>query len=191
MILLREGVGVGTLLYIAVILAKLTLRCGFCRKLRNYMSEKWPDCPVIYCSPKMRTSLVNWPRVFTSIVFVFSVVLPLSSQQNLQIGPSLYSALHWRMIGPFRGGRVLAVSGVPDKPETFYFGAVGGGVWKTTDGGHVWQPIFDQQPIASIGALAVAPSNPEIIYIGAGEADMRSDISFGDGVYKSADGGQS
>ena len=103
---------------------------------------------------------------------------------------SLYQSMKWRCIGPHRGGRALAVSGVRGQPETFYFGAVGGGVWKTTDGGHVWMPIFDAQPISSIGALAVAPSDANIIYVGSGEADMRSDISFGDGMYKSTDAGK-
>ena len=97
--------------------------------------------------------------------------------------------MRWRLIGPFRGGRVLAVSGVPGKPNEFLFGAVGGGVWKTTNTGQTWEPIFDTQPIASIGALAIAPSQPQTIYVGSGEADMRSDISFGDGMYKSTDGG--
>ncbi|MDQ2857012.1 MAG: hypothetical protein M3R68_11830, partial [Acidobacteriota bacterium] len=98
--------------------------------------------------------------------------------------------MEWRCIGPHRGGRALAVSGVRGEPETYYFGAVGGGVWKTTDGGQVWTPIFDAQPIASIGALALAPSDPNIIYVGSGEADMRSDISYGDGLYKSIDAGK-
>ncbi|HVT58580.1 MAG TPA: hypothetical protein VHR45_09280 [Thermoanaerobaculia bacterium] len=103
----------------------------------------------------------------------------------------LYAALRWRLIGPFRGGRVLAVAGVPGRPEEFYFGAVGGGVWKTVDAGRVWTPVFDGGPAGSIGAIAVAPSNPDVLYAGTGEADMRSDISFGDGVYKSTDGGRS
>ncbi|MGH9712401.1 MAG: WD40/YVTN/BNR-like repeat-containing protein [Candidatus Acidiferrales bacterium] len=97
--------------------------------------------------------------------------------------------MRWRLIGPFRGGRALAASGVPGKPNEYYFGAVGGGVWKTVNAGQTWQPIFDGQSIASIGALAIAPSQPQTIYVGSGEADMRSDISFGDGVYKSTDGG--
>jgi photosystem II stability/assembly factor-like uncharacterized protein len=97
--------------------------------------------------------------------------------------------MRWRLIGPFRGGRALAVSGVPGKPNEYYFGAVGGGVWKTVNAGETWQPIFDSQPIASIGAIAIAPSQPRTIYVGSGEADMRSDISFGDGIYKSTDGG--
>lgn len=97
--------------------------------------------------------------------------------------------MRWRLIGPFRGGRAIAVTGVPGKPYQYYFGAVGGGVWKTLNAGRTWEPIFDGEPISSIGAIAVAPSDPRIIYVGSGEADMRSDISYGDGVYKSTDGG--
>jgi photosystem II stability/assembly factor-like uncharacterized protein len=104
--------------------------------------------------------------------------------------PSLYNGLQWRLIGPFRGGRVLAVTGVPGNPATFYMGSVGGGIFKTTDAGTVWKPIFDGQNIASIGAIEVAPSNPDIVYAGTGEADMRSDISFGNGIYKSTDAGK-
>jgi photosystem II stability/assembly factor-like uncharacterized protein len=119
-----------------------------------------------------------------------ATIAPAFAQTESVVPASLYQALQWRCIGPHRGGRALAVSGVRGQPETYYFGAVGGGVWKTTDGGHVWTPIFDSQPISSIGALAVAPSNSNVIYVGSGEADMRSDISFGDGMYKSIDAGQ-
>src|SRR5436190_12523082 len=107
-----------------------------------------------------------------------------------QYDASLYSGLRWRMIGPFRGGRVNGVSGVAGQPNTFYFGSVGGGVWKTTNAGRTWLPIFDSQPIASIGAIAVASSNPNVVYVGTGEADMRSQISYGNGVYKSTDAGR-
>jgi len=107
------------------------------------------------------------------------------------VDPALFQDLHWRLLGPFRGGRVLAVSGVPGEPDHFYFGSVNGGVWETHDAGRTWNPIFDGQPIGSIGALAVAPSNPKILYVGTGEADMRSDIAQGDGMYKSSDGGRS
>jgi len=97
--------------------------------------------------------------------------------------------LHWRSIGPFRGGRVLTVSGVPGEPHHFYFGAVNGGVWETRDAGRTWAPIFDSAPIGSIGALAVAPSDPRVIYVGTGEADMRSDIAQGEGMFRSNDSG--
>ena len=103
---------------------------------------------------------------------------------------SLFGGLHWRSIGPFRGGRALAASGVPGDPLRWYFGAVDGGVWETRDAGRTWRPIFDREPTASIGAIAVAPSDPRVIYVGTGEADMRSDIVQGDGVYKSVDGGR-
>ena len=106
------------------------------------------------------------------------------------MNPSLFQELRWRSIGPFRGGRVLAVAGVPGQREHFYFGSVNGGVWETTDAARTWHPIFDGQPVGSIGAIAVAPSDPRILYVGTGEADMRSDIAQGNGVYKTADGGR-
>jgi photosystem II stability/assembly factor-like uncharacterized protein len=99
------------------------------------------------------------------------------------------TALRWRLLGPHRGGRVLAVAGIPGDPATFYFGAVDGGVWRTANAGVTWEPLFDGQPIASIGAMAVAASDPRILYIGTGEASIRSDITYGAGVFKSADGG--
>jgi photosystem II stability/assembly factor-like uncharacterized protein len=105
------------------------------------------------------------------------------------VPPQLFSGLKWRLIGPFRGGRAVAVAGVPGDSATFYFGSVNGGIWKTTDAGVVWTPIFDGQPVASIGALAVAPSDPKTIYAGSGESDIREDLSSGNGVYKSTDGG--
>ncbi|MGA2652181.1 MAG: hypothetical protein ABSF28_16735 [Terracidiphilus sp.] len=112
--------------------------------------------------------------------------LPVVAQN---VPSQLFSDLQWRLIGPFRAGRVVAVSGVPADGATFYFGAVDGGVWKTTDAGTVWRPIFDDQPVASIGALAVALSNPNVIFAGTGETDIRSDLASGAGVYKSIDGG--
>jgi photosystem II stability/assembly factor-like uncharacterized protein len=105
-------------------------------------------------------------------------------------GASGYGDLHWRLLGPFRGGRVLTVAGVQGQPRHFYFGAVHGGVWETLDAGRTWQPIFDAQPVGSIGALAVAPSDPNVVYVGTGEADMRSDIAQGDGMYRSDDAGR-
>jgi photosystem II stability/assembly factor-like uncharacterized protein len=105
------------------------------------------------------------------------------------VDPSLYGGLRWRNIGPFRGGRAVAVSGVPGDSRTFYFGAVGGGVWKSGNAGRTWSPIMDAQPVASIGAIAVAPSDPNTVYVGSGEADMRSDIQHGNGMYRSSDAG--
>jgi photosystem II stability/assembly factor-like uncharacterized protein len=101
----------------------------------------------------------------------------------------LYSDMHWRMIGPFRGGRTVAGAGIPSQPCVFFIGVNNGGVWKTNDCGNTWQPIFEGQT-QSIGALAVAPSNPDVIYVGSGEGLRRPDLSIGDGVYKSIDGGK-
>jgi len=98
--------------------------------------------------------------------------------------------MKWRMIGPFRAGKVNAVAGVPGNPAVYYFAADGGGVWKTTDGGTVWKPIFDKEPVASIGAMALAPSSPNIIYVGTGVNTIFADSSYGEGVYKSLDGGE-
>src|SRR6266700_4024609 len=94
------------------------------------------------------------------------------------IDEKLFSGMQWRQIGPFRGGRALTIEGVPGEPLVYYFGGVAGGVWKTTDGGANWKPLFDQQPISSIGALAVAPSSHNIIYVGTGEACIRGNISY-------------
>ena len=107
-----------------------------------------------------------------------------------QIDEKLFNAMKWRQIGPFRGGRVLAVTGVPGEPNVFYFGGASGGVWKSVDTGVSWQPIFDKQNIASIGSIAVAPSDHNIIYVGTGEACIRGNITYGNGVYKSNDGGK-
>src|SRR6201986_1877660 len=98
--------------------------------------------------------------------------------------------LQWRMIGPFRGGRTRAVAGVPDQPNVFYIGQVDGGVWKSTDYGRTWDPIFDGQDTQSIGAIAVAPSDSSVIYVASGEGLHRPDLSVGDGIYRSADAGR-
>jgi len=101
-----------------------------------------------------------------------------------------YQQLEWRMIGPFRGGRTRAAAGVPSQPNVFYIGAVNGGVWKSNDYGRTWNPIFDSQPTQSIGAIAVAPSNPDIVYVASGEGLHRPDLSVGNGIYRSTDGGK-
>ena len=103
---------------------------------------------------------------------------------------SLYDGLRWRMLGPFRGGRVAAATGVPGRPHEFYFGAVNGGVWKSIDAGRVWTPVFDGQPVASIGAIAVAPSAPDVVYVGTGESTLRDSAGYGNGVYRSSDAGR-
>src|SRR5690349_23803150 len=124
---------------------------------------------------------------FTAPLGLLSVAPTPATPQAMP--PTAYAALRWRLIGPYRGGRVLAVAGVPGDPATFYFGAVDGGVWRTQNAGVTWEPLFDDQPIASIGAIALAPSDPNVIYVGTGEAAIRSDITYGAGVYKSTDGG--
>ncbi len=123
------------------------------------------------------------------LLLALAVAPPVAARRAAAIPATAQAALRWRLIGPFRSGRVLAVSGVRGNPNLFYFGAVGGGVWKTSNAGRTWTPIFDGEDVASIGALAVAPSDPRVIYVGTGEADMRSDITMGQGVYKSTDGG--
>jgi photosystem II stability/assembly factor-like uncharacterized protein len=121
-----------------------------------------------------------------------SALLALALAQVIAAQPDekLWKGLQYRSIGPYRGGRVLAVTGVPGEPNTFYFGGASSGVWKTTDTGATWKPLFDKQTTASIGAIAVAPSDPNTIYVGSGEACLRGNISYGDGVYKSTDAGK-
>ncbi len=124
-----------------------------------------------------------------AIVFLLPLLAP-SHAQAQQYDPALYKGMQWRLVGPFRGGRALAVTGIPGDPETFYFGAVGGGVWKTTNGGQNWIPLFDKQDVSSIGAIAVARSDPNVIYVGTGEGCIREMSAAGDGVYKSIDAGK-
>jgi len=121
------------------------------------------------------------------LALVVLLAIPAAAQQ---IDRKTLAGLKWRLIGPFRGGRVEAVTGVVGQPGVFYFGAVAGGVWKTIDGGQNWEPLFDDQPTQAIGAIAVAPSDPNVIYVGTGEPCLRSDITYGNGVYKSVDGGK-
>src|SRR6266481_3349907 len=113
---------------------------------------------------------------------------PAPAQQYDQ---KLFSEMRWRCIGPFRGGRTVAITGVPHQPTVFYIAAVNGGVWKTTDTGNTWEPIFDGQASGSVGAIAVAPSDPNVIYVGSGEGLQRPDLATGDGIYKSTDAGKS
>ena len=104
---------------------------------------------------------------------------------------ALWSGMKYRQIGPFRGGRVTAVTGVPSEPYTFYMGSTGGGVWKTTDAGHSWQNVSDGFfPVASMGAVEVALSDPNIVWAGTGSSKIRSNVSIGRGIYKSTDAGK-
>src|SRR5262245_19136646 len=119
-------------------------------------------------------------RLILASALLLATGIPSPAQP---LDPTLYAPLKWRCIGPFRAGRTVGATGVPGKPNLFYVGVNNGGVWKTTDAGRVWTPIFDDQPTGSIGALAVASSNPEVIYVGSGEGLQRPDLSTGDGVY--------
>src|SRR5437868_4078991 len=138
--------------------------------------------------PGFRRLRVNtWRRVVSVIFTLFTITILATAQQYPE---ALYQELHWRMIGPFRGGRTRAVAGVPTQPNVFYMAQVNGGVWKSDDYGRTWTPIFDGQPTQSIGAIAVASSDPNIIYVGSGEGLARPDLSVGDGIYKSTDAGK-
>src|ERR1051325_6167216 len=117
-------------------------------------------------------------------------LLLVAGALGAQVDPHVYDGLRWRHIGPFRGGRTVAGVGVPSQPYTFYIGVNNGGVWKSTDAGRIWLPIFDDQPSGSIGAIAVAPSDPNVIYVGSGEGLQRPDLPTGDGIYKSTDAGK-
>src|SRR4030081_2922748 len=104
---------------------------------------------------------------------------------------ALFTALKWRNIGPNRGGRSITSAGSPSRPLEYYFGAVGGGLWKTTDGGQTWKPVTDGQlKSSSVGAVAISESNPDVVYIGMGETELRGNIMQGDGVYKTVDAGK-
>ena len=126
-----------------------------------------------------------------SVVIAILCLRGLSSVSTCaQVPENTYQELHWRMIGPFRGGRTRAAAGVPSQPNVFYIGQVNGGVWKSDDYGRTWNPIFDHEPTQSIGAIAVAPSDPSIVYVSSGEGLHRPDLSVGDGIYKSTDAGK-
>ncbi len=130
--------------------------------------------------------------VAIAIFWSACTIVPIVAFAQSTTGPipdAAYAALRWRLVGPSRGGRALAIEGIPGDPSTLYFGAVAGGVWRTRNAGNTWQPMTDGQPFASVGALAIAPSDPNTIYVGSGEADMRSDITYGQGMWKSSDAG--
>jgi photosystem II stability/assembly factor-like uncharacterized protein len=134
----------------------------------------------------MRRRLVRW----CATLFATAVVCPPTPLTAQRYDDALLTELRWRHIGPFRGGRTKAAAGVPQQPNVFYIGVVNGGVFKTTDYGRTWFPIFDDQPTGSIGAIAVAPSDPNVIYVGSGEGLQRPDLSTGNGIYKSVDAGK-
>jgi photosystem II stability/assembly factor-like uncharacterized protein len=128
--------------------------------------------------------------VVTGVFVVAGAAVAPFARQTGTVGPSLFSEMRWRNIGPLRAGRTKAVAGVPSQPYTFYIGMVNGGVWKTTNAGRTWMPIFEDQPTGSIGWVTVAPSDPNIVYVGSGEGLQRPDLSVGDGIYKSTDAGK-
>jgi photosystem II stability/assembly factor-like uncharacterized protein len=123
------------------------------------------------------------------VAWIAASLAPGSAQQAHRVSPDVYGQLHWRTIGP-EGNRFSAVAGVPGDPLVYYAGSASGGIFKTDDGGVHWEPIFDDQPVSSIGALAVAPSDPNVVWAGTGEAWIRSHISIGEGIYKSTDAGK-
>ncbi|HEV2386537.1 MAG TPA: hypothetical protein VGS20_04705 [Candidatus Acidoferrales bacterium] len=135
-------------------------------------------------------------RALALVAFLFATAAGIIgtgrvlAQSSAGYSESLYTGMKWRLIGPFRGGRVDAVTGLPSNDLIYYMGTAGGGVWRTTDAGQVWTPIFEREGTGSIGAVAVASSDPNVIYVGTGEYLQRGDTTYGDGVYKSTDGGE-
>ena len=130
----------------------------------------------------MRRSM---PRLIVLLSILSTIPLVVHAQ-----GPDLYSDMRWRQIGPTRAGRARAVMGVPSQPNVAYIGFDNGGVWRSTDYGSTWEPLFDDQPTGSIGSIAIAPSNPNIIYVGSGAGIIRPDLAVGNGMYKSTDAGK-
>src|SRR5205814_1878660 len=135
--------------------------------------------------------------MFTRSLISFMIVLTFAvsqsqAQSTVGVDPSFFNVLHYRLVGPNRGGRVTTVTGVPSQPKTFYMGVASGGLFRTTDGGLNWFPLTDGKvPVGSTGSVAVSESDPNVIYLGTGSDDIRSNVSTGRGVYKSTDGGQS
>jgi photosystem II stability/assembly factor-like uncharacterized protein len=142
------------------------------------------------CSAFQGAHSLSKSQLVLRLFVCLSVFLSIGSVAAQQVPENTYQDLHWRMIGPFRGGRTRAATGVPSQPNVFYIGQVNGGVWKSDDYGRTWTPIFDHESTQSIGAIAVAPSNPNIIYVASGEGLHRPDLSVGNGIYKSTDAGK-
>lgn len=134
-------------------------------------------------------NLINSKPIMGRFLSILLLLITAAAAQG-QTPPAAYQGLHWRNIGPFRAGRTVGATGIPTDPNTFYIGVNNGGVWKTTDAGRTWHPIFDQQPTGSIGDIAVAWSDPNVLYVGSGEGLQRPDLSTGDGIYKSVDAGK-
>src|SRR3982074_2797290 len=165
-------------------------RLGYspCRARRPYLALLMD----IRCFPKFVFVLLLFLRLTAPTKGGSVSPYPTAAEppEKSAIAESLFSGMEWRLVGPFRGGRALAVQGVVGEPNVYYFGAVAGGVWKTTDGGANWAPLFDKQDISSIGAIAVAPSDHNVVYVGTGEAAIRGNTTYGTGVYKSIDAGK-
>ncbi|MGB5399566.1 MAG: glycosyl hydrolase, partial [Thermoanaerobaculia bacterium] len=144
-------------------------------------------------SPRLRLWPIATALILTTLTPTGGPVLAAEeNDSNTVFDPALYSAMKYRLVGPFRGGRVTTVAGVQGQPYTFYFGSTGGGVWKTTSAGEAWENISDGFfGVGSIGAIAVAPSDPNVVYAGTGSACPRGNISTGDGIYRSTDAGKS
>jgi photosystem II stability/assembly factor-like uncharacterized protein len=146
---------------------------------------------------KLEVSIRTLSRSLGIVLASFFLFVPITRAQHpaapilANVPPERFAEMRYRLVGPFRAGRTVAADGIPAQPNVFFMAATDGGVWKTNDFGHTWNPIFDGQPTGSIGAIAVAPSDPNIIYVGSGEGLQRPDLSVGDGIYKSKDGGKS
>ena len=130
-------------------------------------------------------------RALLSFLAVLAFAAPVTAAPKPPVDPRLFESLRWREVGPYRGGRCAAVTGVPQQRETYYFGSTGGGVWKTTDGGRSWKNVSDGYFGGSIGAVAVSEWDPNVVYVGGGEKTVRGNVSHGDGVWKSTDAGKS
>jgi hypothetical protein len=145
-----------------------------------------PRLRLLCASVIVATCVITLPRVFAQN--------PEAAKPPQQpSGPpsvDAFKALKYRSIGPAQGGRVSRVAGVPGDPSTYYAATASGGVWKSVDGGLTWKPVFDDQPTSSIGSITVSPSHPNIVYVGSGEANIRGNVSAGNGIYRSVDGGR-
>src|SRR6266403_74677 len=157
---------------------------------RSADGRRRPNSPVFLRSHMARQRFGSRMPALRFLVFGLTIVFAAVAPCSLSADQGFAGALRWRNVGPFRGGRTRAIAGVPSQPNVFYMAQVNGGVFKTIDYGRTWQPIFDDQPTGSVGAIAVSISNPEIVYVGGGEGLHRPDLSIGDGIYKSTDAGK-